>query len=230
MDDTGHMSSAAQPSPHAGTGDHPHAADEETVEHAKETVRSAVRAVRRTRSDRRRQEAAEAFADVLETFPALREARCVAVYAARPMEPDTGPLLARLAARGVRVLMPVLGSGLQRDWAEYAGPEDLHQRAPGRPPEPGTEHLGPQALAEAEVVVAPALAVDTLGTRLGQGGGWYDRALEHAAPGVPVIAVVFADELYDAAVRPLPRLPHDRPVDAVATPDGWQWVTRPDAG
>jgi 5-formyltetrahydrofolate cyclo-ligase len=224
------MSSAAQPyPPPTGAGHRGDEAHAEAAEHSKEALRSAIRAVRRARPERRRQEAAQAFADVLETFPPLRAARCVAVYASRPTEPDTGPLLDRLADRGVRVLLPVLGTGLQRDWAPYAGPHDLHQRAPGRPPEPGTDHLGPQALQEAQVVIAPALAVDSSGARLGQGGGWYDRALVHAAPDAPVIAVVFAEEVYDARVRPLPRLPHDRPVDAVATPDGWRWLRAPDA-
>lgn len=222
------MSTAAQPYPFpAGAGHPPHGDDTELAEHAKDALRSAIRAVRSGRSERRRQEAAAVFADVLDTFPALGSASCVAVYASRPTEPDTGPLLERLAARGVRVLLPVLGSGLQREWAEYAGADDLLQRAPGRPPEPSTDHLGPGALAEADVVVAPALAVDTDGARLGQGGGWYDRALEHARDGAPVIALVFPEEIYDAAARPLPREPHDRLVDAVATPDGWTWLREP---
>ncbi|WP_369824481.1 5-formyltetrahydrofolate cyclo-ligase [Cellulosimicrobium sp. CUA-896] len=164
------------------------------------------------------------MADVVETIPEVGAAACVATYAARPSEPGTLDVLERLAARGARVLLPVLGAGLQRDWAEYAGPSDLQVRAPGRPPEPGTPPLGPEALAHADVVIAPALAVDTRGVRLGQGGGWYDRALEHTRPGTKVVAVVFPEEVYDAADRPLPVQPHDRPVDAVATPLGWRWL------
>lgn len=223
------MSTAAQPYPlPSGTAHGGVAADAEHAEHVKDALRSAIRTARRARSERRRQEAAVAFADVLTAFPAVRAAGCVAVYAARPGEPDTGPLLERLAARDVRLLLPVLGTGLQRDWAPYAGPDDLRQRAPGRPPEPGTPHQGPAALAEADVVIAPALAVDTSGARLGQGGGWYDRALEHAAPGTPVVAVVFEEEVYDVECRPLPREAHDRLVDAVATPAGWRWLRAAD--
>jgi 5-formyltetrahydrofolate cyclo-ligase len=154
-------------------------------------------------------------------MPAVADATCVSVYAARATEPGTGPLLDALAARGVRLLLPVLGRGLQRDWAQYAGQDDLRERAPGRPPEPGGPTLGATAIGAADVVIAPALAVDTAGARLGQGGGWYDRALEHVRPGVPVVALVFPEELYDAQQRPLPREPHDRLVDAVATPEGW---------
>jgi 5-formyltetrahydrofolate cyclo-ligase len=207
------MSTAAQP--------YPHASDGSTITEVKDEFRALIRAARQARSPRRRAEAADALVDVVETVPALADARCVAVYSARPTEPDTGPLLDALAARGVEVLLPVLGAGLQRDWARFAGRHDLLQRAPGRPPEPSTPPLGPDALARADVIVAPALAVDTSGTRLGQGGGWYDRALAHARPGTPVIALVFAEELYDAAVRPLPRQPHDRTVDIVATPERW---------
>jgi 5-formyltetrahydrofolate cyclo-ligase len=200
------------------------------AEDAKEELRAAIRAARLDRSERRRQQAAEAFAEVLDTMPELHAAGCVAVYAARASEPRTGPLLERLAARGVRIILPVLGTGLQRDWAAYGGPDDLRQRAPGRPLEPGTTHLGAAALGEADVIVAPALAVDTSGARLGQGGGWYDRALEHARSGTPVIAMVFAPEVYDAGTRPLPRQAHDRLVDAVATPEGWRWLRPPAAG
>jgi 5-formyltetrahydrofolate cyclo-ligase len=192
------------------------------VEDAKEILRKAIRTNRQSRSERLRKEAAVAIADVIETIPEVAAATCVATYAARPTEPGTAEMLERLAARGVRVLLPVLGAGLQRDWAEYAGPADLQVRAPGRPPEPGTAPLGPEALALADVVVAPALAVDSRGVRLGQGGGWYDRVLTGLRPGSRVIAVVFPEEVYDAATRPLPVQMHDILVDAVATTIDWR--------
>lgn len=207
------MSSAAQPYPHASEGIE--------VRVVKEDFRALLRTARRARSPRRQADAAAALVDVVETIPALADVRCVAAYCARPSEPDTGPLLDALAARGVEVLLPVLGAGLQREWAMFAGAHDLQQRAPGRPAEPSTPSLGADALALADVILAPALAVDTAGTRLGQGGGWYDRALTHARPGTPIVALVFAEELYDAAEHPLPREPHDRPVDMVATPERW---------
>ncbi|WP_029289946.1 5-formyltetrahydrofolate cyclo-ligase [Cellulomonas sp. HZM] len=210
------MSSAAQPYPTASDGDE--------VEDVKDRLRSAIRTARSARSQRLRDEAAERLADVVSAIPEVASASCVSVYASRPSEPGTSPLLERLAARGVRVLLPVLGSGLQRDWAEYDGPDDLRERAPGRPPEPGGPTLGAAAIAEADAIVAPALAVDTAGARLGQGGGWYDRALEHARPDALVVALVFPEELYDATSRPLPRERHDRTVGAVATPEGWRPV------
>lgn len=213
---TGPMSNGAQHHPHGSEGVDP--------EELKDRMRKHIREVRAARSQRRQEVAAVAFADVVESEPVIAQARCVSVYAARPNEPGTGVLLERLAARGVRILIPVLGAGLRRDWAEYTGADDLLERAPGRPPEPGGPALGAAALGDADVIVAPALAVDTAGTRLGQGGGWYDRALEHARPGVPVVVLVHPEEVYDADSRPLPREAHDRPVDAVATTEGWRWL------
>ncbi|MBO3086594.1 5-formyltetrahydrofolate cyclo-ligase [Cellulomonas fengjieae] len=211
------MSSVAQPYPRVSEGDE--------VEDVKERLRVAIRDTRKLRSVRLRDAAARELAEVVLAIPAVADARCASVYASRVTEPGTGPLLDALRARGVRLLLPVLGTGLQRDWAEYIRADDLRERAPGRPPEPSGPPLGAAALAEADVVIAPALAVDTSGARLGQGGGWYDRALEHLRPGAPVIALVFPEELYDADERPLPRESHDRLVDAVATPQGWHPIT-----
>jgi 5-formyltetrahydrofolate cyclo-ligase len=80
--------------------------------------------------------------------------------------------------------------------------------------------LPQEALSQADVIIVPALAADTSGTRLGQGGGWYDRALMDARPGAPVIALVFDDEFHDADVKAIPRESHDLPVSIVVTPSG----------
>ncbi|MDX6562622.1 MAG: 5-formyltetrahydrofolate cyclo-ligase, partial [Gaiellales bacterium] len=79
---------------------------------------------------------------------------------------------------------------------------------------PGGPSLGLQVIASAELVLAPALAVDGEGRRLGQGGGSYDRALTRTS--APVLAVVFDDEVVDAVPAEL----HDRPVTGVLTPSG----------
>ncbi len=66
----------------------------------------------------------------------------------------------------------------------------------------------------------PLLAVDRRGTRLGQGGGHYDRTLATLRAAGPVLAVGMAwdCQLVDA----LPTDPWDEPLDALATPSGWR--------
>jgi 5-formyltetrahydrofolate cyclo-ligase len=189
---------------------------------AKDRLRSPLRAARQKRSEHRRRQAAVALAEVVCGIDEVANARCVALYASGPTEPGTGPLLEQLHAQGVRVLLPVLGTGLRRGWAEYAGLADLETRAPGRPPEPSGPDLGPDALADADVVIVPALAVDTTGARLGQGGGWYDRVLAAALPDALVLALLYDGELVSAEKSALPLEPHDLPVDGVASPSGWR--------
>ena len=72
--------------------------------------------------------------------------------------------------------------------------------------------LGRDAIAGCDLVLVPALLVDRSGTRLGKGGGCYDRALSRTT-GLTV-ALLHDHELVDV----LPAEPHDVRVDAVATP------------
>lgn len=188
-------------------------------EDAKAAIRAYVRERRAQRSERGRAAAAEAFASHVLDMPEMRAAACVSVYASRPTEPGTLTLIRELDERGVRVLVPLLGEGLQRGWAVYTADGPLAPRAPGRPPEPQGDFLPSAAVAEASVLVVPALGVDMTGTRLGQGGGWYDRTLPDAHPDALVVALVFPEELHGHD-DPLPREAHDMPVHAAITPEG----------
>jgi 5-formyltetrahydrofolate cyclo-ligase len=187
------------------------------AEDAKQMLRQLVREARAQRSEKEKLAAAAAFAE--HVVEAVGDARCVAAYVSQGDEPSSLEVLEALRGRGIRVLLPVLGPGLARTWGVYHDRTDLQVRAPGRPPEPSGEVLPAEAVAEADVVVAPALAIDAAGTRLGQGGGWYDRVLRHARPGTPVFAMVYGEELVRDVLLPVAE--HDMPVTAVITPEEW---------
>jgi 5-formyltetrahydrofolate cyclo-ligase len=189
------------------------------AEELKIALRARAREDRLQRSDRLRAAAADALATHTLDLPQVKAASCVSVYASRPSEPGTLPLIAALADRGVRVLLPLLGDGLQRGWGEYLGAADLTSRAPGRPPEPSSPFLPQVAISDADVVITPALAIDPSGTRLGQGGGWYDRCLLDARGDALLLAYCFREEVHTAD-HPVPREAHDLPVHGVVTPDG----------
>ena len=71
------------------------------------------------------------------------------------------------------------------------------------------------------MVLAPALAVDRAGNRLGRGGGSYDRALARVGPLSPVIALLYDGELLAGE----PAQPHDTPVRAAVRPGaGLTWL------
>jgi 5-formyltetrahydrofolate cyclo-ligase len=163
-------------------------------------------------------EAAQAIAGHLLAAPEVRRAATVAAYVAVATEPGTGPLLDRLAAAGKRVILPVLRSDNDLDWAGYDGPDALVAAGRGLL-EPTGRRLGVDAVATADVVLTPGLAVDRHGIRLGRGGGSYDRVLARVPPGTFVCTLLYDDELMGT----VPAADHDRPVTAVVTPSG---VTR----
>ncbi|HET7475367.1 MAG TPA: 5-formyltetrahydrofolate cyclo-ligase [Dermatophilaceae bacterium] len=166
----------------------------------KPALRRQVREARRRRlatADR----AAEARAVAAAVLDAFDPGLLVAAYEALPTEPPTDALVQALLARGVRVVVPLLLADLDLDW-RLAG---------------GSAALGVHAVGDARLVIVPALAVDTAGTRLGQGGGSYDRALARRSPAATVVAVVNDEEYVEG---PLPREPHDARVDAVVTTGG----------
>ncbi|MGZ4457283.1 MAG: 5-formyltetrahydrofolate cyclo-ligase [Nocardioides sp.] len=145
----------------------------------------------------------------------VRRAGTVAAYVALGTEPGTGPLLDALARSGKRVLLPVLLPDDDLDWATYRGHDSLVPARRGLL-EPAGETHGPDAVAWADVVLVPGLAVDRDGLRLGRGGGSYDRALGRVPVGTFTCVL-----LYDGEVGlDVPAEPHDRPVRAAATPSG----------
>jgi 5-formyltetrahydrofolate cyclo-ligase len=160
-------------------------------------------------------DAARALAGHLLEAGPVRRAATVAAYVSVSGEPGTGPLLDGLRAAGKRVVLPVVLPDLDLDWAEYRGPEDL---APARYGllEPVGEPLGVDAIATADAVLVPALAVSPGGVRLGKGGGCYDRALGRVPVGTFTCALLYDEEVgVDVPVEP-----HDRPVRFAATPSG----------
>jgi 5-formyltetrahydrofolate cyclo-ligase len=156
-----------------------------------------------------------ALAEQLLATPEVRRAATVAAYVSVGTEPGTGPLLDRLRDLGRRVIVPVVLPDLDLDWAVYDGPGSLVRARRGLL-EPEGPRLGPSAVATADVVLTPGLAVDRTGMRLGQGGGCYDRALGRVPVGTFTCTLLYDDEL----VEEVPAGDHDRPVSAAVTPSG----------
>jgi 5-formyltetrahydrofolate cyclo-ligase len=188
---------------------------------AKAALRRRLLARRRALGAEEGRAAADAVAGAL--VRALAGVGTLAAFVPDPTEPGHGRLPAALAGLGARVLLPVVPPvGRELDWAVDTG-----RLAPGRFGllEPVGPRLGAAALGDADVVVVPALAVDSAGTRLGRGGGYYDASLGHARPDAVLVALLFDGERVDE----LPAEPHDRPVTAVVTPSGG-WSDLPGRG
>ena len=159
------------------------------------------------------EEGGRALRHALLELPEMGMAGTVAAYYSIGSEPDTRRLLYALWKRGTYVLLPLLQPDGELDWASYEGPDSLVPGPRGLL-EPGEPARGADAVARADVVLVPALAVDGSGNRLGRGGGSFDRALARVGPLIPAITLLYDDEFLDA----VPAEPHDRPVNAIARP------------
>ncbi|BCB85365.1 hypothetical protein Psuf_026780 [Phytohabitans suffuscus] len=184
----------------------------------KATLRAALLNRRRTLPASSLEDGAAHVLAELETLVRRVEPRCVAAYV--PVGPEPGgpglpDALAGMLSPEGRLLLPVLLPDFDLDWAAYHGQYTLTPGPHGLR-EPSGRRLGPETIATVQLVVVPAVAVDARGTRLGRGGGSYDRALARVAPDTLVVALLHDGEV----VEQVPDEPHDQPVGAVITPSG----------
>lgn len=224
------MSPETTPSPAPGPASDPVAAKK----HLRRALRAARAEATAGREDAREREDLVAAAAPLiaragqrarDLTAAEGEAVVVSAFWSTSSEPDVLAVVSAIRtaveAEGahLRVLFPATSGGALLDWID--GDERRGAAASqgkGFGDEPDGERCGHDALSRADLILAPALAVDASGTRLGHGGGYYDRALPFRRDGVPVVAVLNRGELLAAGA--LVREPHDVLADAVLTPDG----------
>jgi 5,10-methenyltetrahydrofolate synthetase len=185
---------------------------------SKAALREQLLAARRRVADEVRATEARLLREQLEALQNIVSSdSTVCAYVPVGAEPGSVEMLDVLLERSGRVLLPVArtdadNAALPLRWGEYR-PGSL---AAGRwgllePPQPW---LPASALAQAGLVLVPALAVDHAGVRLGRGRGFYDRSLGARDPHARLIAVVRDTELVDA----LPAEPHDIPMTHALTP------------
>lgn len=141
----------------------------------------------------------------------------MAVFSPLALEADVMPLARAARSYGVELLFPADAGGPCLDWVLWDGGAFTASPGTGFGTEPSGPRLGASALRGVDLVLAPALAVDRSGTRIGHGGGYYDRALDGAGE-VPVVVVVHPHEVL--AAGSLPREATDIPVTRALTADG----------
>jgi len=186
---------------------------EAELQSAKAALRTSMAAGRAALRDEQRSEAGRRLREAVLSLPETQMAGTVAAYLSIGTEPETRRLVYALWKRGAYVLLPLLRPDNDLDWASYEGPDSV-AAGPHGLIEPAEPPRGTTAIASADLVIIPALAVDLRGHRLGRGGGSYDRALARVGGSVPTIALLYDDELLDE----IPASRHDQPVRLVAQP------------
>lgn len=142
----------------------------------------------------------------------LGDARTVHIYAsAVNNEVHTHELILLLLDEGKRVVVPRCAPEQYR--LQHIRINSLDELRPARfgllePVHVPENEVDP---AELDIIIAPLLAFDRTGTRLGFGGGYYDYLFRHAVCPRIGLAYSFQEE------PNLPVEPHDRKLDAVVT-------------
>jgi 5-formyltetrahydrofolate cyclo-ligase len=142
---------------------------------------------------------------------ALARGAAVSAYWPKGDELDPRPAMSALVARGHPIGLPVV--------AAQAAPLVFRRWAPGDRLEPAGfglyEPAGDRPELTPELLLVPLLAFDRSGTRLGYGGGFYDRTLAGLQSGGRALAVGIA---YAGQELPeLPRGSRDRALDWIVT-------------
>ena len=139
----------------------------------------------------------------------LKNATNIASYISYGFEPETSDINQRLIKDGKKVFLPRLLENNDIQWVSWNGSSENLTKV-----EKIFEPIGDAVEVELDVIILPALHVDRMGNRLGQGGGSYDRALSRSK--AFKIALLHYGELTSEI---LPVQPHDEKVDATATPE-----------
>ncbi len=161
---------------------------------------------RHERSERYLEHSFEHLADTAE----FAKARIIASYISYADEPDTRALNLELINKGKILLLPRI-AGKDLEWVRWDGEQSQisNRKKIAEPIGQADTKFG-----EVEVIVVPALRIDRSGYRLGQGGGYYDRALPQFS--AFSIGLIHTDEI---SSEDLPREQWDIPLHAAATPD-----------
>ena len=185
---------------------------DEMIEEAKAALRVKARAARALLDSGERADAAEAAARHFFDSIELRKSDVVAAYWRIRDEMDCQPILIRLMDSNQTVVLPVvLGPDEPLDLRVWEQGASLY--------EAGFGTLAPSELApkaEPDVVLMPLLAFDSRGTRLGYGGGYYDRTLASMKKRPKLIGLAYSTQQLER----IPREAHDVPLDAVITETG----------
>lgn len=138
----------------------------------------------------------------------------IALYWPAGKEFDTRFLLDELVNQGYQCALPVATEGSRvMTFKKWTHDTEMTKGVWGVHEPQDAEEVKP------DVIIAPLLAFDQKGYRLGQGGGHYDSTIENLRQNkeITYIGVGYAEQ---AVLFKLPTEDHDIPLDYVMTPKG----------
>ncbi len=184
---------------------------------SKETIRREIFAKLRNQPSETQAKASAAICNTVRASPSWKPGAVAHLFAALPSEPNLTPLIQAAQEDGLRVVFPLVVD-VKTGTLTFHEITHISQLSPRTSPIPEPNPETCPAISPEEITTAflPGVAFDpTTGTRLGRGGGFYDRLLASPKFTAPTTGICFALQQ-----RTLDSEPHDRPISTLITEEG----------
>lgn len=180
-------------------------------------LRKTLRQQRRALNEFQQRQAGQAILKRLIRIPEFQQAGKIGVYLHAFGEVHTQKIMQYCFARSKAVYLPMICSMNQRLVWVRISQHQYRSRRFARHPLGMKEPVQARGLhvSKLDLLIMPLLACDIYGTRIGMGGGFYDKTLA-SAPGKPVRLGLAHD--FQFMPQALPREAWDQPLDALLTP------------
>lgn len=175
-------------------------------------LRKTIRAARRAVSDADRNAMSEKAAIYALAYLERHAVQSVGVYLAMREEIDCAPLAAMLWAKGYKLYLPVVHQkNAPLYWRTYT-PNSTFTEDALQIPVPALEKPSDERKIAPDFTVLPLVAYDSRGTRMGMGGGYYDRSFAAKTANQRLLGLAYSLQ----QVPKLPRQSWDIPLHALA--------------
>lgn len=149
-------------------------------------------------------------------LPEFQRSPVIFFFASFRSEVSTLPLIEEALRLGKKVILPAVDpANKELRLYEIKG---LNELSPGYMgiPEPAVPGERERDINDVTLVVMPGAAFDSGGSRLGYGGGYYDKLLSRLKRKIPLIAIAYEEQIVDS----IPSEPHDIRVHMIVTDKG----------
>lgn len=189
---------------------------------SRQQIRHRIRTQRCALTPEQQKQLAEQAAIRMMKWAPIASAQTVALFLSFDGELNTRPLIEHLWRAGKAVYLPVLHPftpGHLLFLHYHTGTELVVNRLNIREPRLDVRQVLPTG--ELNILITPLVAFDRRGQRLGMGGGFYDRTLQHWQQH-GFLPIGYAHDIQQVAH--LPAEEWDVPLPAVVTPSRiWEW-------
>jgi len=141
----------------------------------KNELRKKLKNITASLSEEYKKEAGKVIAEKVISLPLFKESKTLFIYVSTANEPDTFSIIKEAWQHGKEVYVPKCFSSGQMQAVKLNSFDELSPNSFGIPEPETSDETAPDNF---DMAIIPCISAWTDGSRLGHGGGYYDRFLE----------------------------------------------------